>query len=195
MRSIILISFAFAAVLTACNTNSKTNTTASDTAKTTGITDKSAVTVNNDSLSNSPIKDALSAYMQIKDALANDNGLDAASAGNAFVAAIDKVDHSAMSETQKKMFDDIADDAKEMAEHIAKNPGKIEHQREHFEMLSNDIYDMSKAFKTGQPLYKVYCPMYNNNKGANWISESKEIRNPYLGKKMISCGEVKEEIR
>jgi hypothetical protein len=37
--------------------------------------------------------------------------------------------------------------------------------------------------------------MYNNNKGASWLSETKEIKNPYLGKKMPDCGEVKEEIR
>ena len=37
--------------------------------------------------------------------------------------------------------------------------------------------------------------MANDKKGAFWISESKEIKNPYLGKKMPTCGEVKEEIK
>jgi hypothetical protein len=33
---------------------------------------------------------------------------------------------------------DIADDAKEHAEHIADNSGKIAHQREHFALLSRE---------------------------------------------------------
>lgn len=30
--------------------------------------------------------------------------------------------------------------------------------------------------------------MANTNKGAFWISEDKEIRNPYYGKQMMTCG-------
>lgn len=52
-----------------------------------------------------------------------------------------------------------------------------------------------KAFGYGnQKLYVDYCPMANNNKGAYWLSQTKEIKNPYLGKKMPKCGELKKEI-
>jgi hypothetical protein len=37
--------------------------------------------------------------------------------------------------------------------------------------------------------------MYNDGKGANWLSETKEIANPYLGKSMPTCGSVKEELK
>jgi hypothetical protein len=37
--------------------------------------------------------------------------------------------------------------------------------------------------------------MYNNNKGATWLSETKEIKNPYMGKKQPTCGSLKEEIK
>ena len=37
--------------------------------------------------------------------------------------------------------------------------------------------------------------MYNEGKGAIWLSETKEIKNPYLGGKMLTCGEVQEEIK
>lgn len=39
------------------------------------------------------------------------------------------------------------------------------------------------------------CPMYNDNKGALWLSESKDIKNLYYGNKMVECGEVKEVIK
>ncbi len=127
--------------------------------------------------------------------MANDNGNEAASAGNAFVTSMDKMEKNSLTADKKKKWDDIADDAKEMAEHIGKNAGDIEHQREHFDMLSTDMYDMVKTFGAGQALYQDFCPMYNNKKGATWLSETKEIKNPYLGKKMPTCGSVKEEIK
>ncbi|WP_298392048.1 DUF3347 domain-containing protein, partial [Hydrotalea sp.] len=81
-------------------------------------------------------------------------------------------------------------------EHIGANSADIRHQREHFVMLSKDISDLIKAFGTGgQTLYKDFCPMANNGKGAIWISELKEIKNPYLGKAMPTCGTVKETIQ
>lgn len=141
------------------------------------------------------VGEALSAYLQIKNALAKDNGQEAASGGTAFVAAIEKMGKSEMNTGQKQTYDNAAADAKEMAEHIGKSADKIEHQREHFDMLSQDMYDLVKAFGSGQKLYKDFCPMYNNEKGASWLSETKEIQNPYLGKKMPTCGEVKEEIK
>jgi hypothetical protein len=33
-----------------------------------------------------------------------------------------------------------------------------------------------------------------NDQGAYWISDREEIRNPYFGDKMLTCGVVKEEL-
>jgi Cu(I)/Ag(I) efflux system membrane fusion protein len=43
-------------------------------------------------------------------------------------------------------------------------------------------------------LYRIHCPMAFNNKGADWLQADKDIRNPYFGASMLSCGEVTEEI-
>lgn len=37
--------------------------------------------------------------------------------------------------------------------------------------------------------------MYNNDKGAYWLAETKEVKNPYFGQKMLTCGEVQEELK
>ena len=142
-----------------------------------------------------PAKEIISAYLQLKNALANDKSQEAATAGNTIVTAMSKIDKTTFSDGQKKVYADIEDDAKEHAEHIGKNGGNIAHQREHFEMLSKDVYDLIKAFGSTQVMYKDFCPMYNNDKGAFWISETKEIKNPYLGKAMPTCGTMKEEIK
>jgi Cu(I)/Ag(I) efflux system membrane fusion protein len=47
----------------------------------------------------------------------------------------------------------------------------------------------------GKTVYYQFCPMYDNNKGGYWLSETEEIRNPYFGKEMISCGETRELLK
>jgi len=141
------------------------------------------------------IKEIVEHYLHLKNALVNDNTKDAAAAGKELIDAMGKVDKSSLTPEQMKLYEDVVDDAREQAEHIGENAGKIEHQREHFDMLSNDLYDLVKAFGSGQVLYKDFCPMYNNKKGAIWLSEIKAIKNPYYGKKMLTCGSVKEEMK
>ena len=176
--------------LAACNnTDKKTNDTKSDTSKTQQPAASASTT------GTASIKGIVSGYIQLKNALANDNGKEAANAGKVISDALQNFDTTALTLSQKKMVSDVGDDIKEHAEHIGMNAEKIAHQREHFEMLSKDIYDLAKAFPVQQTLYKDYCPMYNNSKGAIWVSETKEIKNPYLGKEMPTCGEIKEEIK
>lgn len=203
----IVIGFAIAATtLTACN-NANNNTAdakqadaKNDTAmashqQTTADTVASQTASATSSVA-FPAKEIIAGYLQLKNALAKDNGKVAAIAGNSIVATLAKVDMKSLSKEQMKSYMDIADDLKENAEHIGANADKIDHQREHFEMLSKDMADLIKAFGNGgQTLYKDFCPMANDGKGAIWISEVKEIKNPYLGSKMTDCGTVKEAIK
>jgi Cu(I)/Ag(I) efflux system membrane fusion protein len=72
----------------------------------------------------------------------------------------------------------------------------IEDQRKSFSSLSDNLYKSIKAFGLGgKEAYYEYCPMAFNNEGAYWLSENEKIRNPYFGEKMLTCGEVKENLR
>jgi len=142
----------------------------------------------------SPLKDILSTYLQLKNAFAKDNDAAAAVAGNAMVKAFAAFDKKSLTAAQAKTYMNIEAGAKENAEHIGKNAGNIKHQREHFESLSKQVYALVKLLGAGQKLYYDNCPMYNNNKGAQWLSENKIIANPYLGKSMSECGSVIEEL-
>jgi hypothetical protein len=183
--------------LSACNnTGNKSNNENNMAADTTATeTNTASASSNENTQSESSINGIVSSYLQLKNALANDNGKDAATAGSAMVSAFKNFDQSSLSADKKKTFEDIQDDASEHAEHISMNGDNIKHQREHFETLSKDVYDLVKTFGANQTLYKDFCPMYNNNKGATWLSETKEIKNPYLGKNMATCGEVKETVQ
>ena len=131
-------------------------------------------------------------YLALKNALVADNDKAAASAGKQLLATLKAVDMKAIPANKHKDYMEIADDAKENAEHIGDNAGKIDHQREHLAPLSKDVSDLIALFGSPQKLYQDHCPMYNDGKGAIWISESKEIKNPYYGSQMISCGSVKK---
>ena len=194
MKKFFIAAIAVAAIVfSACNSNSNSNNkeASDDTAPSTSANKDAAMAP----VDNAPVKDIVAGYLQIKNALTNDNGNDAASGGKAMVAAMSQLNTASFTDAQKKTYNDMQDDLKENAEHICENAGKIDHQREHFEMLSQDMYDLAKTFNAGENLYKDFCPMYNKGKGAFWISETKEIKNPYLGKEMPDCGQVKEEIK
>ena len=139
------------------------------------------------------INDIIIDYINLKDKLTKDDTNGAAVEGKKLFASFKKIDANSLNAKQKAEYLDIAESAKENAEHIGDNAGKLDHQREHFAILSKDISDLITLLGSNQKLYQDYCPMYDNGKGAVWISKTKEIENPYFGKKMSTCGAIKKE--
>jgi Cu(I)/Ag(I) efflux system membrane fusion protein len=71
---------------------------------------------------------------------------------------------------------------------------KLEEKRVQFEGLSETMYAMVTDFGTSSTLYKQYCPMALNDKGAFWLSAQSDIKNPYFGDAMLTCGEVQKHL-
>jgi hypothetical protein len=72
----------------------------------------------------------------------------------------------------------------------------IESQRREYAHLSNALISLVKESGTNSgEVYVDFCPMAMNDKGAFWLSSTKNIRNPYYGDKMLTCGEVKDTIK
>lgn len=71
----------------------------------------------------------------------------------------------------------------------------LQAQRAAYASFNQTLYKSLKAFGTnGDAVYYQHCPMALDNKGGFWLSDSKEIKNPYLGSNMLSCGSTKETI-
>tara|TARA_R110000765_G_scaffold9911_2_gene30810 strand:+ start:2010 stop:2618 length:609 start_codon:yes stop_codon:yes gene_type:complete len=132
----------------------------------------------------------LSDYFELKDALVADDTKKAAESGSKLVVAFKEFDMSVYSEEEQSELKDIVEDATEHAEHISESP--MDHQREHFKILSKDVTDMVAITGTENTLYQQFCPMYD--KGSAWLSASNEVKNPYYGSKMLTCGKVQKEI-
>ena len=152
--------------------------------------DVRAIEVNNQK--NTATTLIIRAYIEIKNGLATDNNKNAAKGGTALVKAFSVFEMTKLSAETHKEYMEIMESAKEHAEHIIKSD--LKHQREHFLALSTDIIDLVALLGTEKTLYKDFCPMANNNKGGFWLSEIKDIKNPYYGARMLKCGSVKKQI-
>ncbi|MBY5949809.1 efflux RND transporter periplasmic adaptor subunit [Algoriphagus marincola] len=72
----------------------------------------------------------------------------------------------------------------------------IKEARVNFNNLSELIIEANETYGlANRVVYKDYCPMAFGDEGAYWLSEKKEILNPYFGASMLTCGEVKETYR
>lgn len=194
MKSLIISAVAFAVVsLSACNGNNnqaKESSNNPDSSASEQHTAKANTGLN----SNNSTDAIVAGYLNLKNSLAEDNGSGAAKSGQQILDALSKFDASSLTPDQKKVFMGLVGDIKENSEHIHENADKIAHQREHFEMLSKDMTDLLKATGTSKTMYLDSCPMYDEGKGT-WLSEMKEIKNPYMGKKTPTCGAIKETIK
>lgn len=67
----------------------------------------------------------------------------------------------------------------------------LESQRDVFVQLSQNMIQIGQQIGgLENKLYIQHCPMANNDKGADWLSREEEIRNPYYGDAMLTCGSV-----
>ena len=187
--TISILSLTTLFMFTSCMNNEKRNDGADKK-----ITDENSLSVldNIDGSINEQTDLILATYLYLKDALVNEDSKTAAKAGGDLAMQFKDFNAKSFAHTDEQELQDIIEDATEHAEHISESP--IDHQREHFDMLSKDMIDLITITGTSKKLYQAYCPMYNNDKGAQWLSESKEIQNPYFGSKMMNCGEVIKEI-
>jgi len=71
----------------------------------------------------------------------------------------------------------------------------LENKQKSFYLISEQMHDLMKLVQYhGQVVYQVHCPMAFKGEGANWLSNTAAIRNPYIPKKMISCGNIIDTI-
>lgn len=142
----------------------------------------------------SALKDVYAQYFALKDALIKDDGTAAAAKATALSAAIAKVDMAQLSAEQHTTWMKQLATLQTDANHIA-GTKDVSHQREHFASLSTAMYAVMKVVKPEETVYYQHCPMYNDGKGADWLSKENTIKNPYYGNAMLSCGKTTETIK
>jgi hypothetical protein len=126
----------------------------------------------------------LPAYYEVKDALVAGNATLAASKAGELVKAINSADAKMLPKASKDLL--LADAGKIAGDKDLKS------QRAYFAGLSNQMIALVKTSKlSAEPIYQQYCPM----KKSSWLSSEKDIKNPYYGSAMLTCGKVTETIK
>ncbi len=131
-----------------------------------------------------PAKSVMSNYLAIQASLAGDTiqGLD--DHGKAISTAL-KSDAAKMTQSDMKMM--LVGIIEAQAEALAQAKD-IKTARAAFKPLSASVITYMSHEKAGKGVYhEVYCPMAE----ASWLQTGKDIRNPYYGKEMLDCGEMK----
>ena len=131
-------------------------------------------------------------YFKVKNSLVSDDALATQKAAAAVQSSLSKVDMSLVKGPAYDQWMIIRSEIQKAAGMIVKE-SEIANQRRYFSPLSQAFLELTETFGlTKDKVYKEYCPMAFDDKGAFWLSESAEIRNPYFGKSMLACGEVTE---
>jgi Cu(I)/Ag(I) efflux system membrane fusion protein len=132
------------------------------------------------------IATVIPAYLKLKDALVAGDVPVAQAGARELARLMSAIPTTGLGADENSVLEDSRDQIKAIAD-----SGVLETQRKHFVRFNEVLIPIieSAGSKT-RTLYVQTCPMANNNKGAVWLSAQKEIRNPYYGDAMLSCGRV-----
>ncbi len=120
----------------------------------------------------------LNNYIDVKNALVSGNGVAASESINTLYNTVKK----------EESFPQKAELLK-ASEKMHKAGDDIEKQRAAFNDVSIVMWALVKGSeKVDDPIYYQYCPM----KKAYWLSKEKEIKNPFYGSAMLTCGKIVE---
>ena len=141
------------------------------------------------------LKPLFTEYLSMKDALTNDNLENAKKAGSNILKTVDGLNMALFTGESHNVWMGLSSDLKNTLQHV-QHFKTLEEIRKAFQQVSNIIIGLETSFNPNdEALYVMHCPMANNNKGADWLSTSKEVKNPYYGQSMLTCGEVTKEIK
>jgi hypothetical protein len=175
------LAFATAVIIISCGNDNKTETSHENHDQTTTATNDAATQPAAVRLQDDQLNAVYQHYIHLSTALANSDVAEAKAASNAIEAGARDLEGGGT----------IASSAAKIT-----NASGIEAQRAAYEDLSNAMISKVKSSGVSNgEVYVQYCPMAFDDKGASWLSSNKEIRNPYFGNKMLTCGETKETIK
>ncbi len=142
----------------------------------------------------SQLKAIFDNYFAVKTALVKTDGNTASAKAKEMLTAINAVKMENLNSDEHIVWMKVVANLKVDASNITKTKD-TKRQRDYFDTLSKNIYDLIKVSKQETPTYLQHCPMANDGKGADWLSKENIVKNPYYGSTMLSCGKVTETIK
>ena len=141
-----------------------------------------------------PLMPVFDTYFKLKDAFILSDATAAATQSSALLSSINAVQMEQLEMDVHMVWMKVLNNLKTEIEIISKT-NNLKIQRNQLNLVSQNIFSLMKVSKTETTTYYQFCPMFNSGKGANWISKESEIKNPYYGSMMLSCGKTVETIK
>jgi hypothetical protein len=133
-------------------------------------------------------------YLALKDALVASDAEQAKQAAGQLASGTQQVSIGQLTPEQQSFAQNHLRVVQENAAQMAA-AADLDGQRGQFDALSGSTYALIKAFNANpETVYYQYCPMALDDQGGYWLSQKKEIRNPYFGDQMLKCGSTKETL-
>jgi hypothetical protein len=155
---------------------------------------------------NQSVNNVVNNYLKVKDAFVQPDTVAIRIHTNSLLLSLAAIDSTVFNKDTTLVFATVMQTIADIRMNAISllNQTDITEMRRDFSSLSSIMYPgfFKAILYEGPTLYLINCPMaFNENEPANWISNSREIINPYLGKNhpkyhggMLHCGEVKDSI-
>jgi hypothetical protein len=147
---------------------------------------------------NVSFKILLSDYYALKNQFIAEDSVKVDAAAKKLMASADSLQlkelkaDSGLVQTAKSYVDAVSGDLKAVL--AAKN---LTGKRRAFSNASENFYNLARVVQYDREIiYHQHCPMAfeDNQPDAYWLSNSANIKNPYLPKKMLECGDVPDSL-
>lgn len=168
--------------------------TLTETASSNSSTTQVTVFENVDPSVSSQINAFYSDYSKMNDALIEDNADGAKTIAKKLSDDVTKFDMSKLIGDPMDFYHTHSAKLSAALKNISESVD-IEEIRTNLATVSESMYALVKAYHANtSELYYNFCPMAKNHEGAYWLSGNKEIKNPYMGQRMLTCGRTRETI-
>lgn len=153
---------------------------------------------------NQKISKVLNAYFLMKDSFVEADTIGVKTHATSFIGELDSLQLDELQNDAPELLAAATQqisDMKANASPIIKETD-LTQMRQDFRMVSENLYPFLRTIGyEGDKLYWQNCPMAFGEQEANWVSNTREILNPYLGKNhpeykstMLHCGENQDSI-
>jgi len=156
---------------------------------------------------NQSVSTAMNAYFDMESAFVDADTARAKEHCRKFIQLLDSIPMEELKKDTTSIYDIAMNDLGNIKANAASllTMTDIQEMRRDFSTISENLYP--SFFNTinyeGEKMYWQNCPMaFGEDKGANWVSKTSDVINPYLGKyhpefkgTMLHCGMVKDTIK
>jgi membrane fusion protein, copper/silver efflux system len=129
------------------------------------------------------LRKLISSYLPLAKALADDDDTAASRAASDLLITSESVQVPALADLIEMIRTVVA-------------AADLKSRRTAFEPLSNRLIELVRAqgIDAVGNAYVVHCPMAFGNQGADWLSSTPVVLNPYFGDAMLTCGTVTDTL-